>query len=184
MLRLALAKLLTVKAAVAAAAVTAAGGAALAATGTIPNPISGLGSAPPADPPPATHAAPTTGATGDASPSPSPAGPSPSLEGLCVAYLAGAADDGGEVLDNPAFRALVDAAGGAEKVDEYCADLVPDADARRGHGKPAELPTPTDVPTPEDQPGPTHLPGSKDRPTPTDQPTPTDRPSAPGRPDR
>src|SRR5690606_11617116 len=45
MLRLALAKLLTVKAAVAAAAVTAAGGAALAATGTIPNPISGLGSA-------------------------------------------------------------------------------------------------------------------------------------------
>lgn len=156
MLRTALAKLLTVKvAAVAAvAAATLAGGVALAATGHLPNPVSGLGSAPPstagselAD---ERRGGPDTGAQGVT------ASPSPSLEGLCQAYLAGAADNPGRALDSPAMRALINAAGGDEdEVAEFCSDLVPaelrlpEVPAGSPSGLPAERPTPPiEVPGP------------------------------------
>lgn len=156
MFRSALAKLLTIKvaAAAAAAAATLAGGVALAATGHLPNPMSGLGAAPPSTSGQEVAAerrgGPATGAQ-DA-----PASPSPSLEGLCQAYLAGAGDNPGRALDSPALRALISAAGGDEEdVAEFCDDLVP-ADAKRPEvpvgpptGWPAEIPTPPiEVPGP------------------------------------
>ena len=112
MIKTAMAKLLTVKAAAVVAA-TAAGGVALAAgTGTLPDSL-GVGD----------HAKPSA----HASPSEQPRGkgsPSPSLIGLCRAYQAGAGDNPGKALENPAFRALVDAAGDTDKVTSYCTTLL------------------------------------------------------------
>jgi hypothetical protein len=114
------AKLLTVKAATV-LAVTAAGGVALAATtGTLPNPLTG------------TAAAPSSAADGAGRPTTTPthpgAGPSelpsPSLLGLCHAYTAGAGSDHGKALSDPAFTALITAAGGTDKVDSYCKALL------------------------------------------------------------
>ena len=83
-----------------------------------------------------TAPAPGHGATASAAP-PAPAGgvgshpsasrpsasPSPALRGLCIVYFAmGGAD--GKVIDNPAFRALVTAAGGKGKVTAYCKTLL------------------------------------------------------------
>ena len=51
------------------------------------------------------------------------ASPSPSLRGLCVAYLANGIA-GGKRIDNPAFSALVTAAGGKDKVITYCVTLL------------------------------------------------------------
>jgi hypothetical protein len=47
-------------------------------------------------------------------------------EGLCRAYLAGEGAEQGKKLEAPALRALARAAGGAEKIDDYCAELLPD----------------------------------------------------------
>ena len=48
---------------------------------------------------------------------------SPALRGLCIVYFAlGGAD--GKVIDNPAFRTLVTAAGGKGKVTAYCKTLL------------------------------------------------------------
>jgi hypothetical protein len=49
--------------------------------------------------------------------------PSPSLIGLCRAIDAGNKDDHGKALENPAFTALITAAGGKDKVDVFCATL-------------------------------------------------------------
>jgi hypothetical protein len=167
MLKLAAAKLLTVKAAaIAAVAVTAAGGAALAATGNMPNPVAGLGSAP-------AEAAPTALPTPASAGNHGEADPSPSLEGLCEAYLAGATDNEGVALETPAFQALVAAAGSEDGVEEYCAVLVPDAvpeQAQPGAG-PTERPTPTDLPTVV----PTAVPGPGDHGPPQDGITPPDQ---------
>jgi len=76
-------------------------------------------------PPPPSHAAaapaaPTTpGGVG----SHFSAAPSPSLHGLCIAYLANEIT-GGKRLDNPAFGALVTAAGGKNKITIYCLTLL------------------------------------------------------------
>jgi hypothetical protein len=51
--------------------------------------------------------------------------PSPSLVGLCTAYQAGVADNPGKALDNPAFTALITAAGGKDNVTAYCATILP-----------------------------------------------------------
>jgi hypothetical protein len=92
-------------------AATAVGGAALAArTGNLPESL-GRGAKPSA------HASPFAPARGKAS-------PSPSLVGLCRAYHAGAGDNPGKALENPAFRALIDAAGGKDKVTAYCTTLL------------------------------------------------------------
>jgi hypothetical protein len=51
--------------------------------------------------------------------------PSPSLVGLCTAYQAGVATNPGRALDNPAFTALIIAAGGKDNVIAYCAAILP-----------------------------------------------------------
>lgn len=158
MLKVALAKLLTVKVAVAAAAVTAVSGAALAATGTLPNPLEVPNPAGPSTP----GSAENRGGT-----------PDPSLYGLCQAYVGGATSNEGKALESPAFEALVNAAGGADKLDAYCDDVLADSP---GGGPPAGTPggPPDSVPTDP----PADVPADGGRPTgvpsgpPTDVPTP------------
>ncbi|MEV4317161.1 hypothetical protein [Actinocrispum sp. NPDC049592] len=50
--------------------------------------------------------------------------PSPSLEGLCTAALTGNKAEHGNALDNPAFGALIAAAGGKEQVPAFCENLL------------------------------------------------------------
>ncbi|HKS46321.1 MAG TPA: hypothetical protein VJT49_14660 [Amycolatopsis sp.] len=131
MIKTALANLLTTKLAVAgaaAAAVTVGGVVAVAATGGLPGGGSGAPSAPSAG---ASSAASSSQAestqgrpadtTGTGRPSETP---SPSLTGLCHAYTAGAGSDHGKALENPAFTVLITTAGGKDKVDGYCAELL------------------------------------------------------------
>jgi hypothetical protein len=158
------AKLLTLKAAAIAVAAVSAGGVALAATtGVLPSPLA------PENP---SHSTNAPAQTND------PATPSPSLAGLCTAYLAGAGADHGEALESPAFSALITAAGGKDNVDAYCVGLgatVPgsgtDSESRGDHATrpPATHPGPTDHPT-----GPTEHPtGEPSHPTgaPTSHPS-------------
>jgi len=76
-------------------------------------------------PPPPSHAA----AASAAPPAPGGAGshpsasPSRSLRGLCIAYFANEIT-GGKRMDNPAFGALVTAAGGKSKITIYCLTLL------------------------------------------------------------
>ena len=56
--------------------------------------------------------------------------------GLCQAWAAGQGDEHGRRTDAPAFRALADAAGGADQVAAYCAAETP---ASAAHG---QRPTP------------------------------------------
>lgn len=76
-------------------------------------------------PPPPSHAAAASAAPtapGGAGSHPS-ASPSPSLRGLCIAYLANEIT-GGKRMNNPAFGALVTAAGGKDKITTYCLTLL------------------------------------------------------------
>jgi hypothetical protein len=76
-------------------------------------------------PPPPSHAAAASAAPtapGGAGSHPS-ASPSPSLRGLCIAYLANEIT-GGKRMDNPAFGALVTAAGAKDKITTYCLTLL------------------------------------------------------------
>jgi len=137
-IKIALLKLLTVKAAAVAAVAVGAGGVALAAsTGTLPGSL-GSGHANQAAPA-ASHAKPRPSAP-DRDPGGN-ASPSPSLVGLCRAYTAGAGSEHGKALDNPAFGALIAAAGGRDKVDGYCAGVLadPTASASTG-GRPDDKP--------------------------------------------
>ncbi len=156
-----LAKLLTVKAA-ALLAVTAAGGVALAATtGTLPNPLTDT----PAATPSAAHA------TGRPTTTPSHPGggpsalPSASLLGLCHAYTAGAGAERGKALTDPAFTALITAAGGAGKVDGFCKTLLASApgNAPSHPSGPADTTHPTGPPT--------STPGQHPTGAPTEHPT-------------
>jgi hypothetical protein len=113
MIKTTVAKLLTLKAAAIIAAASIGGVALAATTGTLPNPLS-------QDPPNPAHG-PTAPAADPGNPG--QGSPSPSLEGLCNAYLAGAGSEHGKALENPAFQALVTAAGGADSVDSFCATL-------------------------------------------------------------
>ena len=129
MIKTTLAKLLTTKLAIAAAAtaaVTVGGVATVAATGHLPGsgghstdtPASSSASAKPADE--SSHGKPeTTGAGAEPNGS-----PSPSLVGLCHAYTAGAGSDHGKALESPAFTYLITTAGGKDKVDAYCANVL------------------------------------------------------------
>jgi hypothetical protein len=129
-----LTKLFTVKVAAFAAA-AATGGMALAATsGALPNPLEDK---------PAVRVSNGQGTDrpGIASPGSSRTGPSilpsASLFGLCTAYEAGA--DHGNALADPAFTALVTAAGGIDRVDGYCQSLL--ASSAANAGPPSEHPT-------------------------------------------
>jgi hypothetical protein len=140
------------------------GGAAVAATGQLQEPVrdlarsildtvGGADSAAPTTPgPPAS--APATRAAGPGGdgqgPPPTAAadrgrgttgaapGANPDLEGLCQAYLAGKGSEQGRRLDATAFEALARAAGGPDQVDAYCQDLLP------GAAKPKEKNPPSD----------------------------------------
>ena len=106
---------------------------------------------------------------GEGSPDPTASpSPQPSLAGLCKAWAAGA----GKAADNPAFGALVEAAGSTEEVSDYCADL-PDAEqpGRSGNAPGQDGEDPDDPPA--NRPGaaaergvpPTAAPGNPDHPT-------------------
>jgi hypothetical protein len=167
MLKLTVAKLLTAKVAALAAAATLAGGVALATTGNIPNPMSGLGASETA----ADRGNPDRGAPEQAADPMSHASPSPSIEGLCQAFLASTEVERGRALESPAFQVLIRTAGDEAEVDSYCADLVPGAGEQpEDAGPPTELPTPSDLPSSAH---PTPGPGDQDGP-------PDERPGPPG----
>jgi hypothetical protein len=162
-LRSLLAKVLTVKAllVVAAAGTT---GVVLAASGSVvPLPRSGPSPEPPAittttqtPPPPSTASSPVETGSADrtrerpGAPATARTGPEPSMTGLCRAYAAQARHDRGKALDNPAFSALVTAAGGEGHVDAYCAAVTATTPRRKpdhrpkstGHGRPDPGPPP------------------------------------------
>jgi len=130
MLKTALAKTLTVKAAAIAAVVVGGGVAVAAGTGALPNPLGK---------PAASHSAKPDHANS------AKGSPSPSLEGLCKAYAAKPDGERGKALESSAFQALITAAGGLDKVADYCTTLLPSA--KPGGGKPSDLPAkPTDHP--------------------------------------
>ncbi|AEH08087.1 MULTISPECIES: hypothetical protein [Protofrankia] len=122
MIKIALAKLLTVKIAVAAVAATTVGGVAVAAsTGALSSPgeheaaagITTSASAQAADP--SAHV-PDAGAIAPAA-----------LPALCHTYTAAAAehpDRSGKALDEPTFSPLIAAAGGKGKVAAYCGEIL------------------------------------------------------------
>ncbi|GLZ35093.1 hypothetical protein Lesp02_72800 [Lentzea sp. NBRC 105346] len=133
MIKIGLAKLLTAKAA--AVAVVAAGGIAVAAAaGGLPGPDN--------DAPKPQHGNQVVEHTGNGEkPATKEKGngdnpsPSPSLKGQCQAYTAGAGEDHGKKRDNPSFAALAAAAGGEDKVDTFCADLLADKPGKTDPGK-------------------------------------------------
>jgi hypothetical protein len=138
MFKLAFAKLLTVKVAAGAAAATVAGGAALAATGNMPGPLSelGVGALRPAPAESAADHAGEAGAGGIGQ-----ASPSPSLEGLCEAFLAEVADAPGRALESPAFQVLITNAGGEDEVAAFCAELLPERSGDVPRVEPEAAPT-------------------------------------------
>ncbi|MBQ0904983.1 hypothetical protein [Micromonospora sp. U21] len=129
MLETALAKLLTLKVAGAAAvAVVATGGVALAsANGVMPNPMNDNATVRPS---PHATGKPSEQAGKSSAEEKGAASPSPSLVGLCRAYKAGAGDNPGKALENPAFTALITTAGDKEKVAAYCDTLLAQKDAK------------------------------------------------------
>ena len=153
-------KLLVAKAVLAALGVSAGGGVvAAAATGHISHVFGGAhGPGQPATA--AAGAGKPAPASGSASPGGHPsATPSPSLRGLCQAYTSRVAASPGTALDNPAFGALIKAAGGNANVAAYCTHLLA--------AKPGNAPaTPHPTGDPKSQPT-THPTGSPaGRPTP------------------
>ena len=155
MLKTTVAKLLTAKLLAGAAVATAAtGGVALAAaTNTLPDRVQGAAHDVVNAPAPDGHGKPNqlpgppNKPTAKSSTTPV-ATPTPSLRGLCTAYRAGATSNHGKALDNPAFGALVAAAGGTDKVAAYCTTLI-GTPKTHPTGKPSPSPTrkPTSLPT-------------------------------------
>lgn len=127
-----LAKLVTVKIAALAGALTIGGVALAAGTGALPNlPYVG-----PASRTPSVHPTGTPPGTDRAHPRSS----SPALVGLCHAWLASIADNPGKAADNPAFGALIAAAGGRDQVQPYCTDLLATPTPDKDQGRPSETP--------------------------------------------
>jgi hypothetical protein len=151
------AKLATLKVAAVAFAAVSAGGVALAAsTGVLPNPLA---------PQTPAHSTPTPAHTNG-----SDATPSPSLVGLCQAYLSGVGNADGHALENPAFAALLNAAGGEENVTTYCASIgVTEPGPGHETGGPTDGPgAASDLPTPSHPTG-----ATPSHPTPTTPSHPT-----------
>ncbi|MDG4750485.1 hypothetical protein O7630_06025 [Micromonospora sp. WMMD718] len=119
-----------VRVAVAALAASLTGGVALAATGNLPR--AARPAAPPvvtAPPAPSARPSPPAG-------SPAPRTPHPSSPpGLCVAYRAVAEPERGRALATPAFSGLVAAAGGHDRVPDYCAGLLGDDPPGKAGGR-------------------------------------------------
>lgn len=131
----------------AAALLLAGGGIALAASqGALNVPFTGhdhrsdkAPAAPATTNPGLSRATTTAGARPTASPTPS-ASPSPSLAGLCQAFQAGAAEVN---HSNPAFAALVTAAGGDANIATYCVGLIGPATGPTHPAMPTQAATPT-----------------------------------------
>jgi hypothetical protein len=135
------ARLASVKVAAIAVALATTGVALAAGTGVLPTPFK---ADPPTAAPDRTSSRPggnpgdtgptTTGALGG--PGAITTGPAPSttldptLVGLCRAYRAQAKSDPEKVLDKPTFERLVAAAGGRDKVEAYCDQLLGDKTAK------------------------------------------------------
>ncbi|MBO4142914.1 hypothetical protein J5U46_22460 [Micromonospora tulbaghiae] len=121
-----------VRVAVTALAASLTGGVALAATGNLPR------AARPAAPPPVTAPPAPSARPSPPAGSPGPRTPHPSSPpGLCVAYRAVAEQERGRALGTPAFGDLVSAAGGRDRVPDYCAGLLGDDDppGKAGDGR-------------------------------------------------
>jgi hypothetical protein len=173
-MKAALAKWVSVKVAAAAIGVALAGGGVALAASTGTEPTAALGKRDGANHGPA-HP------TGKPSTAPSKrdqpgAAPSPSLVGLCRAYAAGAGDNPGKALDNPAFSVLITAAGGKEKIAEFCAPALRDEPAAAPDAKPSKTPaakpdnpaatrpTPKAKPSQHGKPRPSRVPATLDAP--------------------
>jgi hypothetical protein len=137
---------------------TAAGGIALAA-GTGPRSPDPAPTSPGASASPSRPAGTPSGGRGQVAGRPPAGGAEPSTVGLCRAYRAGAGDAPGRALDNPAFAALIEAAGGRDKVPGYCAAVLtprPGTGADQGSARPSARPSdrPTRADRPRGRPGP------------------------------
>ena len=149
-------KLLTVKAAAAAlAAVLSIGGIAVAATGLLPDQAQQV-----ADQAPSTSAA---SAAGQGLGKPTAADLDNATQGLCRAWQAGKGADNGGRTDSVAFQALTAAAGGADRVAGYCADVTAGGAGAHGQGQgsppPSGSPPSTRVSPPSSGPPPAAGPG-------------------------
>ncbi|AXO37378.1 hypothetical protein [Micromonospora sp. B006] len=136
-----------VRVAVSALAASLTSGVALAATGNLPH--AARPAAPPVGTaPPAPSARPALPAVSPATRAPQQSAP----PGLCVAYRALVEADRGRALATPAFSDLVAAAGGRERVPDYCATLLGDDDppgkahGGRGGGRSVHPVQPSGVP--------------------------------------
>lgn len=136
MSKLLLAKVLTVKAVSIATASLAAGGVAVAAaTGTLPDVMGNK-------PEVVASAAHDGKAKGQDGENRSNGSPSPSLHGLCQAFSSMPEENRAKVGENPAFGALVTAAGAQDKVVDFCDSVTKPGDGQslgRG-GPPASTP--------------------------------------------
>ncbi len=145
-------KLLVAKAVIAALGVSGGGVALAAATGHLPSNLTGK--------PAAASSAANRTATPSANATPASqhpdASPSPSLHGLCQAYTAHVGSGPGKALDNPAFSALITAAGGKDKVAAFCTSLLTarpgNGSASHTGGRPSSLPTPANTAHPTGKP--------------------------------
>jgi len=113
----------------------------------------------------------------DAPDSESQGTPTPSLVGLCHAWLAGAGAEHGKARSNPAFTVLITAAGGSDAVDAYCTTLLGASPSPSGEDSDEPAPPHPDRPS---HPGPTSHPGNTLHPNKTAHPGRTSHPS--GRP--
>ena len=85
--------------------------------------------------------------------------PSPNLNGLCHAWLAGAGSRHGKARSNPAFTALITAAGGSASVDGYCMTVVAAKSAAH-----RDEPSSEDSDAPHSHPNKTSHPGNSNHP--------------------
>jgi hypothetical protein len=133
------------------------------------------------------------------------------LPGLCHAFARGQKATHGHGLEARPFTALVEAAGGAERVADFCAALPPSRHGKATHPghpahpsdapshgprdgpstsdpgethptKPAHPTKPTQASEPTHKPKPSHDPKPTHQPKPTHAPRPTDKPSHTGKP--
>ncbi len=103
--------------------------------------------------------------------------PSPSLRGLCTAYNAGVATNPGKALNNPAFTALITAAGGKDNVAAYCVTVLASA---HPSGKPSASDHPSDSDHPTAPNHPTEAPSTHPSGPPSTHPSaPATHPSGP-----
>ena len=103
-----------------------------------------------------------TAATGRGQPGSPNGTPEPSALGLCRAYVAGTGAAPGQALDNPAFAALIKAAGGRDRVPRYCAKLLaPQPDKSKTKARSTAGSTPAGSPSGKaGQPSPQPTPGA------------------------